>query len=287
MFLKMINTGDIIRRHPLVSFLTLTWIISYVIGIPFNMVVSRWLVNGNEVVYGLVPRTVTVYGPAIGALIVTACTAGSDGVKNLLGKLTPTPGVVLRGCVVAITTTLVTFSCFAIARVHTDELLEYLRADGGLLIWQFIGQFVIVGIGEELGWRGWLLPELMRRFSLARTFIIITFFWGSWHLPIFFSPTEFLFPWIIILISLSFIMMWLYIRIKGNILFLAITHAAFNAPVVFIENRLREIAVPDNSFMQGWQLLAYAYLFIAGILFVSTRKLWIRRGQNRELAREG
>lgn len=38
--------------------------------------------------------------------------------------------------------------------------------------------------GEELGWRGFLFPELMKKYSYEKTSVIIGFIWLIYHLPL-------------------------------------------------------------------------------------------------------
>ena len=38
--------------------------------------------------------------------------------------------------------------------------------------------------GEEWGWRGYLLPHLLERFSLPVTLLVSGIIWGIWHAPI-------------------------------------------------------------------------------------------------------
>lgn len=40
----------------------------------------------------------------------------------------------------------------------------------------------IFGFGEELGWRGYLLPKLMP-LGKTKAYIILGFIWGAWHFP--------------------------------------------------------------------------------------------------------
>jgi hypothetical protein len=40
-------------------------------------------------------------------------------------------------------------------------------------------------VGEEIGWRGFLVLELAKRHSFAATAIISGFIWAMWHYPIF------------------------------------------------------------------------------------------------------
>jgi uncharacterized protein len=40
-------------------------------------------------------------------------------------------------------------------------------------------------LGEEIGWRGFLVPELAKRHGFAVTAIISGLVWAVWHYPIF------------------------------------------------------------------------------------------------------
>jgi len=53
-----------------------------------------------------------------------------------------------------------------------------IQATVGLLI------SCVAGLGEEIGWRGFLVPELSRRFSLARTSLLSGVVWSVWHYPV-------------------------------------------------------------------------------------------------------
>ncbi len=39
-------------------------------------------------------------------------------------------------------------------------------------------------LGEEIGWRGFLVPELAKRMSFARVSLLSGIIWTSWHSPI-------------------------------------------------------------------------------------------------------
>ena len=43
-------------------------------------------------------------------------------------------------------------------------------------------------LGEELGWRGFLLPRLAARQGPLRASLVVGLLWGLWHLPAFWLP---------------------------------------------------------------------------------------------------
>ena len=44
------------------------------------------------------------------------------------------------------------------------------------------------GLGEETGWRGYVLPILLRRMSPLRASFFLGSLWALWHAPLFFLP---------------------------------------------------------------------------------------------------
>ena len=43
---------------------------------------------------------------------------------------------------------------------------------------------IISAMGEEIGWRGYMLPALTKRSNLVKALIISGLFWACWHLPL-------------------------------------------------------------------------------------------------------
>jgi membrane protease YdiL (CAAX protease family) len=91
-------------------------------------------------------------------------------------------------------------------------------------------------LGEEIGWRGLLVPELAKRFSFTATALISGAVWAIWHSPaIFFADyhTAGASPWFglvcftIMVMGTSFAYAWL--RLKSGSLWPAVLlHASQN-----------------------------------------------------------
>jgi uncharacterized protein len=97
----------------------------------------------------------------------------------------------------------------------------------------FIGKgFLGPGMYEEIGWRGFALPRLQRRYSALVSSVIIGIVWGLWHFPMFVYQCPF--PWALALfvvqaIVYSVIFTWAYNTTGGNLLAMILLHGAINA----------------------------------------------------------
>lgn len=86
---------------------------------------------------------------------------------------------------------------------------------------------------EEVGWRGFALPHLQKRYTAWVATLIIGGLWGLWHLPLFFwrgnpmSAYPFL-PWFLSTVAVTFVYTWLYNSTKGSLLPVALFHIALN-----------------------------------------------------------
>jgi membrane protease YdiL (CAAX protease family) len=87
---------------------------------------------------------------------------------------------------------------------------------------------VLVGcIGEEIGWRGFLLPALNRNLSLLISSLLVGVLWGAWHLDFGDGVIGFLIT-ILFMTSLSIIMSWIQIKSGGSIIPAIVFHFFVN-----------------------------------------------------------
>jgi uncharacterized protein len=105
-------------------------------------------------------------------------------------------------------------------------------------------------LGEEIGWRGFLVPELAKRHGFAATAIISGLIWAIWHYPILLlgdyhpnTPVWYYLPLFTLFVPIiNFV--WTWMRLKsGSIWPGVILHAAHNT---FIQQFFDPLTA-DNS----------------------------------------
>jgi hypothetical protein len=205
-------------RHELPIFFALTFVLSWLFW-PFMLL--------NPDSSPLVP-----FGPLLAAVAVAALAGGRRQVLELLRQLTHwrvhaiwyvialgTP-LVLIGLAGAITIT-------AGAPAPGPEAF----ADWAALPFTLLSTMVIVGLFEEVGWRGFALPRLQRTHSALWSALVIGGIWVAWHLPELVSdPTgqRPALPFLVALLGQSVILAWLYNSTGGSLPIVIIFHAGFN-----------------------------------------------------------
>lgn len=173
-----------------------------------------------------------VFSPGLVALALTYHTDGGAAVERLVNRVAKAH-VDLR------------WYAFALAFMPATKLLAALTHRLALGEWPMFGATpwyamaaamlisTWVQAGEELGWRGYALPRLARRFGLGAASLILGLIWAVWHLPLFLVPGGDTFGqsfpvYLIQVTALSVVLAWLYWRTQGSLLLVMILHASVN-----------------------------------------------------------
>jgi len=90
-------------------------------------------------------------------------------------------------------------------------------------------------LGEEIGWRGFLVPELSKTFSFTSTALISGVIWATWHYPCLIwadynpgTPTWYgLTCFTVMVIAISFVFAWTRLK-SGSLWTGALLHASHN-----------------------------------------------------------
>jgi uncharacterized protein len=136
-------------------------------------------------------------------------------------------------------------------------------------------------LGEEIGWRGFLVPELAKHYSFAATAIISGLIWALWHYPIFLladgynggTPVWYYLPLFTLLLpTISFV--WTWMRLKSGSLWPGVVlHAAHNT---FIQEFFDPLTVDNSKTRYVAGEFGLVLLLISVLMAIY---FWRRRGE--------
>jgi uncharacterized protein len=153
---------------------------------------------------------------------------------------------------------------------------DFLRLGKNLAI--YIAISLPLALGEEVGWRGYLQPRLVRAYGWVFGLIVLGLVWGFWHVPIYYVMGNYadhpIFgPFVMTPIDnlLAVVpMAWLYVR-SGSIWVPTIAHAFADVLWGF-----GGILFPPTQELGHWAVLQVIQLAISVVLLRSL----IRRNEN-------
>lgn len=130
---------------------------------------------------------------------------------------------------------LIGISSFLLGVIFNSPYLAW----NGTPIFYFLNFMAMLlgSIGEEIGWRGYLLPVLNKRFTPFFSSILVGCLWGFWHLN-YAGDIIFWLIFIMTTVELSIIFTFFLYKTNGNLWTAIILHTFFNlANRVFVWGR--------------------------------------------------
>ena len=94
-----------------------------------------------------------------------------------------------------------------------------------------LSTFIGGPLGEEPGWRGFALPRLQNLLGPWKASLLLGILWAGWHLPLFLCKSwssSSAGNYVLIVISLSFVMTFLFNLSGGSVIAAILAHASFN-----------------------------------------------------------
>lgn len=226
----MSTIRQICRRRPVAAYVVLACTLSW------TWWVSSWLLVGPVARGHPWPTQLPgLLGPAIAAVLVTAATDGSEGLADLRARLTRWR-VPARWWLLSALTLLGALLVVLATHDHVDwsQATEYSGTPNLGLITTFLLVWLVNGIGEETGWRGFAVERLHPAHGLTATALWVFLAWAVWHLPLFLVMESFrdlgiaALGWLVGLASGSIVLTWIYTRAEHSILVVALWHTSYN-----------------------------------------------------------
>ena len=237
-----------------------TWIPELIRLSQWNSLVSKWA-----------SFTLSHFGPLEAAVLWTWIEGGRKSLWQFAGGLFRSGFSPIWYLVAA----LFPLACWigAQAIVHWDMLLvfNFMAVRPAYyysqLPWLYLTTLLDAPLGEEPGWRGFLLPRLQAKLCPFMATIILGLIWAGWHYPAWLllsidAPFWF---FMVQVMALTFLLTWLYNRTRGNLLVCILFHASQN---------MGPQAWPLDSDQTGhvWQVV----IWIAAGIVVITQRGWFR-----------
>jgi uncharacterized protein len=207
----------------------------------------------------------TVWSPTIAALLLTRWADGPAGFRDALGRLRyPQNGI--RWLAIAA----------AVPAIATATAVFLARAAGEgapfipLVAMPFIVamQCLTGAIGEELGWRGFLLPRLRMWYGKLPAVWAAAGLWSLWHVSSFFFPgaSQQLVPPLLFLLTVAFTGVFLglvFTESRDSVLATMVGHLSVNITMA--------LRGADGSSLVFWWTLCGVY---GGVALAGT--IWLR-----------
>lgn len=207
------------------------------------------------------------FGPMLAAVVLTAQESGRAGLRSLLSRIVRWRVAPFWYAVAFLGPIVLTLVAMALQLVllggQPPDLLAMLGTLPTVLLISLY-MLIQVGIGEEIGWRGYALPKLQAGYSALVSSLVLGVLWALWHLPVFFNPatsysnTPF---WVFLIFLLPFAILytWVLNSTGGSVLIVMILHAVMNS----VGQLWR--AIPDGTTTVSTTNI---YLIQAGLLWV-------------------
>ena len=231
-----------VRKRPLTVFFFLAYAFTWLHWMPEAAAGKGWI--DYQTPFALV--LLAGYGPALAAILVIALVSGRAGLKDLGARLVRwrvAPVWYLVVLAVPVLTQLAGCALYSLLNGETMKLTADPSAWWTALSFLPLLILGFDGLGEELGWRGFALPTMLKKQSAIVASLILGLLWGFWHLGYWLTPGSFMqgTPLALVVantVALSFIHTWIFTNARQSIFMAILFHAINNTTSIFLANAL-------------------------------------------------
>ena len=207
-----------LKRHRLLFFYLFALILSWY---PCIIAIAKGTTTG--------PNPLGVF---LAAILISALTEGRKAVADLFRRIVRWRVGIQWYAVVILLPVAISFAAAGISWLFGAPLPASEKWQGWReLPERFLFIFLFIGLGEEPGWRGYMLEKLQIRRSALNATMILAPLWAIWHLPLIGNefPPSLVPQFLIALFAATVLSTWIYNRTRGSILLPMMFHATVNS----------------------------------------------------------
>lgn len=228
-------------------------------------------------------------GPTVAGLVMMGLTRGRSGFRELFSRLRHFR-VSIKWYLIAVLTapTIVAGVLLLLSRFSPQYIPIIFSSNDKLsIVISGLMAGALVGIFEELGWTGFVIPRLRERYSVLNTGLIVGVVWGLWHMPLFLASaraSQEIAPLITLAVMLftflpayRVLMVWVYDRTKS--LFVAmVMHFGQTATVLIFATPAGDVPIAvSNTVYSAFLWVIIAIVFIINHRFLNKKRLSIHK----------
>jgi membrane protease YdiL (CAAX protease family) len=251
---------SLVKRHPLITFFVLAYALSWILESP--LVFLRDSVTDTQ---GLILTILASNVPSVLGIVLTATVFGRGALRKLLGRLLIWRVNPLWYLLLVLGPAALVAGVVPLNALMGGPALSLGMPLLGIAV--FLAFHIVPGsaLGEEIGWRGYVLPRLQSRMSALSAALIIGPIWALWHLPLWLTgepgrtPTLYA-GFVVSVIALSVILTWVYNSTGGSLLMVVLLHATYNLPIT--------LAIDDLGTRATLPVLLYFGLLVVAAIVV-------------------
>jgi len=251
---------SLVKRHPIITFFVLTYALTWAIESPLV-----FITDSLSDTQGLVLVILASNVPSVMAIVLTAMVFGRGALRKLLGRLLIWRVNPLWYLVVVLVPVALTAGVLPLNALLGGPALSLGMPLVGAAVFLAFSIFPGSALGEEIGWRGYVLPRLQTRMSALSASLFLAPIWALWHLPLWLTgdpvktPTFYV-PFFLAVFPLSILLTSVYNSTGGSLLMVVLLHATANFPVTMAIDELGTRAtVPVLLY---WGLMAVAAIVV-------------------------
>jgi membrane protease YdiL (CAAX protease family) len=175
---------NFIKKNPVLYYFIMTFIISW--GAIFVLIALNGMPTTVEQVNAQLPIAIATMlgGPSISGLLMIGLVNGRAGYRDLFSRLFKWRVGFQWYAIALLSGPLVLLAVPLLLSLFSPEYLPGIFTANNKVPLLIIGLVAgaMVGICEELGWFGFAIPEMRRRYSVLATGLIVGVLWGAWHI---------------------------------------------------------------------------------------------------------